>query len=77
MNKEYKIKIKMGGAVPVLGRRYDYIAKGTFLSRKEDFYTKGRFYFKILNSSTIIVHSLSFKRFKEIGNSFCMTFTSL
>ena len=38
---------------------------------------KGRFYFKILNSLTIIVHILSFKRLKEICNSFCMTFTSL
>ena len=54
-----------------------YIAKGTFLSRKEDFHTKGRFYFKILNSLTIIVHVLSFKRVKEMSNSFCMKFTSL
>ena len=57
--------------------RYDYIAKGTFLSQKEDFHTKGRFYFKILNSLSIIVHILSFKQRKEIGKSFCMTFTSL
>ena len=56
--------------------RYDYIAKGAFLSRKEDFHTKGRFYFKILNSLSTIVHILSFKRQKEIGKSFCMTFTS-
>ena len=39
--------------------RYSYIAKGTFLSRKEDFHTKGTFHFKILNSLTIIVHVLS------------------
>ena len=57
--------------------RYGYIAKGTFLSRKEDFHTKGRFYFKILNSFTIIVHVLSFKRLEEINNSFRMTSTSL
>ena len=57
--------------------RYSYIAKGTFLSRKEDFHTKGRFHFNILNSLTIIVHVLSFKRVKEISNSFCMKFTSL
>ena len=56
---------------------YSYIAKGTFLSRKEDFHTKGRFHFKILNSLTIIVYVLSFKRVKEISNSFCMKFTSL
>ena len=56
--------------------RYSYIAKGTFLSRKEDFHTKGRFHFKILNSLTKIVHVLSFKRVKEIFNSFCMKFTS-
>ena len=57
--------------------RYSYIAKGTFLSRKEAFHTKGRFHFKILDSLTIIVHVLSFKWVKEIGNSFCMKFTSL
>ena len=60
-----------------LKKRYDYIAKGTFLSRKEDFHTKGRFYFKILNSLTITMHVLSFKRLKEIGDSFCKMFTSL
>ena len=57
--------------------RYSYIAKGTFLSRKEDFHTKGRFHFKISYSLTIIVHVLSFKRVKEISNSFCVKFTSL
>ena len=58
--------------------RYDYIAKGMFLSRKEDFHTKGRYYFKILNSLAIIVHVhvLSFKQLNEIGNSFSKTFTS-
>ena len=53
----------------------DYIAKGTFLSRKEDFHTKGRYYFEFLNSFAINVHVLSLKRFKEIGNNPCMTFT--
>ena len=57
--------------------RYDYIVKGTFLSRKEDFHTKERFYFKILNPFTKFVHVLTFKWLKEIGNGFCMTFTSL
>ena len=56
--------------------RYDYLAKGTFLSRKEDFQTKGRFYFKILKPPTIIVHVLSFKWLEVIGHNFCITFTS-
>ena len=52
--------------------RYDYI-----YSERNVPFAKGRFYFKILNSFTIIVHILSFIGVKEIGNSFCMTFTSL
>ena len=62
-----KCATKAVGTIP--GTKF---TKGTFLSRKEEFHTKGRFHFKILNSLTIIVHVLSFKRVNEISNSFCM-----
>ena len=75
MLSAFLVPIKIGpgfwSRVPGVGPGfYSFPAKGTFLSRKEHFHTKGRFCFKFSHSFAIIPHVLRYKAINEIAISF-------